>query len=430
MKEKYNIACLGLWHLGEIYSACLADLGHQVTGISEDKGLIGNFSKNIPPLPEPDLENLLDKNQKAGYLKFSNDFTEIRNCNVLWFTFDTPVDDNDEVDLSPIYDSLEKAMPNLIDGVLVVMTSQVPVGEGKKFQAFIKEKKPNLKFDYVYTPENLRLGAAMKCFMEPGRIIVGAETENAKSKIAEVFSPLKTEVITMEIASAEMAKHAINSFLATSVSFINDIADACEVSGANILDVVRALRSEPRIGPKAFLDAGLGFSGGTLGRDLKALLKLTSLPVIENVYKKNLSRSDKAVSRLENELGGLNGKIITILGLTYKPGTRTLRRSRALEISKILKSKGAITKLHDPQALESEVRESDNSDFFRDLYGSVKGANAIVLITPWPEFKDINFKKLAQTTQPGAVIFDTANFIYNKEEEITKAGFKYIGIGR
>lgn len=430
MPFPYKIVTLGLWHLGEIYSACLAELGHNVVGISEDQKLIENFSKNIPPLPEPGLESLLKKNQEASRLKFSTDFAEVKDCNVFWLTFDTPIDDNDEVDLSSIYDSLEKAMPSLTDGILIVTTSQVPVGEGKKIQMFIRERKPDLKFDYVYTPENLRLGAAVKCFMEPGRIIVGTETKEAELKIKEIFSPLKAEIITMKIASAEMAKHAVNAFLATSVSFINDIADACEKSGADILDVTRALRSEPRIGPRAFLDAGLGFSGGTLGRDLKALMKLSSLPVIENVYKKNLDRNKKTVSRLENELGKLDGKTVAILGLTYKPGTRTLRRSRAFEISKALKRKGAITKLHDPEALPDEVKENDNSEFSKDLYLAAENADAVVLVTAWPEFKEIDFKKLKNIAKPGALVFDTSNFLYNQEEEIKSAGFKYIGIGR
>lgn len=425
-----KIATLGLWHLGEVYSSCLADIGHRVVGINDDQNLIDNFRKFIPPLPEPELENLLQKNQASGQLWFSSDFSEIKNCNVLWITFDTPVDENDEVDLSPIYDALGKSIPHLQNGVLVAITSQIPAGEGKKIQSFVKEKNPNLDFDYVYTPENLRLGEAIKCFMEPGRIVIGADTEEAKGKVTEIFSPLKAELLFMSVVSAEMAKHAINSFLATSISFINDIADACEVSGADILDVQKALRSEPRIGQRAFLDAGLGFSGGTLGRDLKALMKSTPLPVIESVYNKNLTRNRKVVSRLESELGGLKDKTITLFGLTYKPGTRTLRRSRALEISKSLKAKGVIVNLHDPEALKEEVAQADPSDFFVDPYEAAKGAVAIVFITPWPNFKNLDFQKIMQVSKPNAIIFDTSNLLYDKEKEIKNAGFKYIGIGR
>lgn len=430
MASIYKIATLGLWHLGEIYSACLAEMGHTVIGLSEDAELIENFKKSVPPLAEPELESLLKKNQAAGRLQFSTDFSEIKNCNTVWFTFDTPVDENDEVNLSPIYANLEKILPHLQNGVLIVMTSQVPVGEGSKIKTFIQARKPGLNFDYAYTPENLRLGAAVKHFMEPGRIVIGGDAKTTQTKVAEIFAPLKTNFLFMSLTSSEMAKHAINAFLATSVSFINDIADACEACGADVLEVACALRSEPRIGPRAFLDAGLGFSGGTLGRDLKILMKLGRLPVIENVYKKNLTRNDKVITCLETKLNGLNGKVIALFGLTYKPGTRTLRRSRALEISKLLKAKGAIVSLHDPETLREEVVASDNSSFSADPYEAAKSALAIVLVTPWPDFQNLDFKKLSSVTKTSALFFDTPNFLWDKKESIEAAGFSYLGIGR
>lgn len=435
MASPYNIAILGLWHLGEIYSAGLAELGHTVVGISEDSALIDNFKKALPPLPEPELQGLIQKNFSGGRLSFSTNFEEIKNCNVLWFAFDTPVNDADDVDLSPIWQNLEKSLSFISEATLIVMTSQIPIGTSLKICEFIKAKRPGLNFDYAYTPENLRLGEAVKCFFNPARIIIGADSMSASQKLKDIFSGLKAEFLEMSPASAEMSKHAINSFLATSVSFINDIADACEKTGADVLSVSRALRSEPRIGPKAFLDAGLGFSGATLGRDLKILMSLASerkldLPIIKNVFTKNESRKDLAISKIKSRLNSIADKTIGIFGLTYKVGTKTLRRSRSMEVAKELKELGANLKLHDPEADVSEVSTYGQFDFSIDPYKTAEGADALIFITPWPRFKNLDLSKLSTLAKPGALFFDTSNVFWDKEDVIGKAGFKYLGIGR
>ena len=307
MSSQYKIAVLGLWHLGETYSTGLAELGHTVIGISDDENLIKNFQGGISPLPEPRLQELIASNSARGTLAYTTDFSKIRDCNILWITFDTPVDDNDDIDLSPIWGAFEKSVQYLQDGVLIVVTSQIPVGTSAKIKEFIRAKRPELRSEYVYSPENLRLGEAMQCFFEPGRVVVGGDTEAGRGMMKEILSGLKTEFLFMSSASAEMSKHALNSFLATSLSFINDIADACEVTGADVADVARALRSDPRIGPKAYVSAGMGFSGGTLGRDLKVLMALSrehgiTPSVAEVVYKKNQGRKD-LVLPIRRELG-------------------------------------------------------------------------------------------------------------------------------
>lgn len=435
MASPYKIAIVGLWHLGEIYSAGLAELGHSVVGVSEDNNVVENLSRNIPPLPEPQLAELLSKNSSTGRLRYTSDFGEIKNCNVFWPAFDTPVDENDDVDLSLIWDALKKSLPHFKDGVLVVVSSQIPVGTSRKICEVISRERPGLKFNYAYTPENLRLGEAVKCFLEPGRIVVGAESEEAFRQMEEIFSGVKADIVKMSPSSAEVTKHALNAFLATSVSFINDIADVCERSGADVLDVARALRSDPRIGPKAFLDAGLGFSGGTLGRDLKALMNFSerngiSVPVVENVFRKNQKRKDLVVERLIKEFGDLRGKTISIFGLTYKPGTRTLRRSRALEIAVDLSERGALLRLHDPQAQKEELPAIKNSQFYANPYEAASRSEALIFITPWPEFKKLDFKKLIGGAKPGALLLDMSNLLYDKEKEIAALGVKYIGVGR
>ena len=443
-----KIGVIGLWHCGEIYSAGLAELGHEVIGIDSNAEVIANFTKGIPPLPEPGLAELLKKHLASGRFRYTSDLSALKNCDVVWCAFDTPVDDYDESDLSPIREALLKATPFLMDGVLIVVSSQVPAGTSKEFERYIRDARPGLKFDYVYTPENLRLGEAVKCFLEPGRVVIGTDSDGAAKKMEEIFAPLKVPFVRMSVASAEMAKHALNAYLATSVSFINDIADLCEKTGADVLDVAKALRSDPRIGQKAFLDAGLGFSGGTLGRDLKALEAVAkkaniSVPVVTSVYEKNLKRKDVVATRVKALLGlpatrdsslamragGLKGVKIAILGLTYKPGTKTLRRSRALEIAADLSKEGAILSLHDPAADESDIPEIPGANFSRDPYAVASGAKVIVIATPWPQFKELDFEKLGKAA-PGAILFDTANLLVGNADAIRSAGMKYVGMGR
>jgi len=433
--SSYKIALVGLWHLGEIYSAGLSQLGHRVLGISDDEKVVTNLSQGIPPLPEPQLEELISQNCSSGRLRYSTNFKEIENCNVLWFTFDTPVNDDDDVDLSSFWEALDKSLPYLQDGMLILVSSQIPVGTSKKIKEFISKNKPGLSFEYAYAPENLRLGEAVKCFFEAERIVIGADSEIAFQRAEEIFSGLKAEILKMSSASAEVSKHALNAFLATSISFINEMADICEKAGADILDVSKALRLDSRIGARAFLDAGLGFSGGTLGRDLRALINFSkergfSLPVVENVFKKNQDRKDLVRQRLLEAMGDLGGKTISVFGLTYKPGTRTLRRSRALEIVSDLSSQGAILHLYDPAVQKEELPLINNSTFYNNPYEAAQGSDALIFITPWPEFRKLDFKNLFKNLKPQALLFDTSNLFSDKEKEIQNWGLKYLSIGR
>lgn len=430
-----KIAVLGLWHLGEIYSAGLAELGHEVFGISDDEKVVAGLTKDIPPLPEPRLGELLSKNRKAGRLHFTMDLSAIGKCDVLWVTFDTPVDDDDVADLSPTWDALRVSAPHLKNGTLIVVSSQVPVGTSKKIMELVAKENPGANVDYVYTPENLRLGEAVKCFFEPERIVVGSFTEGGFKRIGEIFSPLKANVVRMSPASAEITKHAMNAFFATTISFINDIADICEKEGGDVQDVITALRGDSRIGSRAALGAGLGFSGGTLGRDLRALMRKAdedgiSLPVITSAFEKNRTRLIAVAERLREILGELKGKTIAVFGLTYKPGTKTLRRSRALELAARWSAEGAALRLHDPAAAEEEIPSIQNASFHGDIYAAAEKSDACVIATPWPEYKDINLEKLARAARPKAAFFDTANLFYGREEELKRVGFNYYGIGR
>lgn len=427
-----KIAVIGLWHCGEIYSAGLAELGHNVVGIDENAETVANLQKGIPPLEEPELTPLIQKNADVGRLRFSDNFSETAQAAIVWFTYDTPVNDEDIADTDPIFTGLEKIIPFLQNGVTLVFSSQLPVGTMQKIKEAVAEKRPKLKFDLAYVPENLQLGKAVKSFFEPGRIVIGAENKKTFALIEDIFSSLKTQFLRMSPASAEMAKHALNAFLATSLSFIYDIADLCEKVGTDVADVTKALKSDPRIGHAAYLDASVGFSGGTLGRDLRAMMieaehRGIALPIISGAYVKNANRRNAFVARVKEVLDGLSGKTIGLLGVTYKVGTPTLRRSMALEIAGLLQKEGALIRASDPMAKKEEVEASGDIRFFADPYEMAGGCHAIILMTAWPEYKELDVAKVAKEPK---VFFDTRNFLKEREEEFNKVGMKYIGIGR
>lgn len=434
MKNSHAIAVLGLWHLGEVYSACLAELGHQVIGISDDTALIEGLQKNIPPLAEPRLVDLLLGNQRAGQLFYSTDYSEIEKANVVWLTLDTPVNEEDEVDLTPVFAEVQKVIPHLGQGVVIAVSSQLPVGTSKKIQEMIRAARPDLRFEYFYTPENLRLGEAVQCFMEPGRIVIGADTEAALEAAKNIFSKLNAEIVPMSVASAEMSKHALNAWLATSISFTNDLADVSEQVGADVEDVIKALKTDPRVGQKSYLFAGLGFSGGTLGRDLKALTQVAQtygleIPMISGAYIKNSKRDAIVENRLIKEWGTISGKTIAMLGVTYKAGTSTLRRSQPLSIEARLRKLGATMRLYDPLAIPQEVAQVTPSAFFRDPYEAAKGCDIVLIMTPSREYRELDFKKLGEGMYT-PLVFDTANILVPVETNIKAAGVRYIRIGR
>lgn len=459
-----KIVVIGLWHCGEIYSAGLAELGHSVLAIDENTETIANLQKGIPPLAEPELAQMIQKNIAAGRLRFSSDFSEVADTPVVWFTYDTPVDDEDIADITPITTALEKIIPFLQNSAILIFSSQFPVGTTEKIKELVAVKRLELKFDIAYVPENLQLGKAVRSFFEPDRIVIGAENEKTFALIENIFEPLKTQFLRMSPASAEMAKHGLNAFLATSLAFIYDIADLCEKVGADVTDVSRALKSDPRIGHTAYLDASVGFSGGTLGRDLRAMVneakhKNVALPIISTVYAKNADRRNVFIARVKETLGGINGKTIGLLGVTYKVGTSTLRRSMAIEIAVLLQKEGAMIRASDPMAKKEEVAKSfrewrndrpiapearfrEASDllargaqasgiqFFSDPYEMAKECDAIILLTAWPEYKELDVAKVAQAVKEPSIFFDTRNFLKDREEEFKNNGIKYIGIGR
>ena len=428
-----RISVIGIWHLGSVYSACLADLGYSVVGVDKDAKKVEDLNKGIPPLFEPKLSELIKVNIERKRLSYTTDLARaVKGSKYILITYDTPVDEKDEVDLSEIFAVSRELAKYIENGSIIIVSSQVPVGTCEQIKGIIKQGNPSAGFDIAYSPENLRLGQAIDVFRNPERIIIGADDPATLDKAEQFFAPVGAPVIRMNLRSAEMTKHALNAFLATSVSFANEIANLCDEVGADALKVAEALRSDSRIGPKARLAPGLGFAGGTLARDLKVLQHLgtrlgyeTSL--IDGVLKVNERQNKVVVRKLKKTYKSLKGLTIGVLGLTYKPGTSTMRRSAALEIIGDLVNEGAKIKAHDPQADLSEIKTRREFIFFSDPYQAAKDADALVIVTEWPEFKDLDYDTIKKTMKK-PVIIDTKNMLDDKQ--MILKGFSYFGVGR
>ena len=299
-----KIAVVGLWHLGEVVSAGLSELGHIVLAIDTDENIIANLKRGILPLEEKGVAMSMAKYIKKGSLSFSMNFGLVRDCDAVFLTHDTPIDENDESDIACLRQSTEKLGRFIKNDALFVVMSQVPVGITKKLFESIKKYNKSYVGEAIYFPENLQLGKALECFLSPERVVIGAETERAFLKLDKIIASIKCPRIKMNIVSAEIAKHALNSFLATSLSFIYNISDVCEIAGGDVTDVARALRSDKRIGEAAYLDSSLGFSGGTLMRDLRILSGFArknkrKLQVIDGVLQTNINRRIILIDRLK-----------------------------------------------------------------------------------------------------------------------------------
>ena len=433
-----KIGVLGLWHLGSVYSACLAELGHYVIGISDDRATVDALRRRRPSVAEPQLVGLITKNQKRRTLVYDSDFSVLGQCDVVWVAIDTPVDENDQAQIQPVFDYAQKAARYFRADVLLVVSSQLSVGMSQKIVDSVKKWRPGLRFFYAYVPENLRLGEAVHSFFEPGRIVIGSDHLESIKRVQAVFRDIKTDFLPMRVASAEMTKHALNSFLATSLSFIYDIADVCEKTGADIVEVARALRSDARIGHGAYLDASIGFSGGTLARDLSFLVAAAkrnkiSVPVIRAVLEKNRRRRILVIDRLASHVGDLRRANVAILGLTYKSGTNTLRRSLALEIAADLYRRGAKLALCDPAVDAEELKQclaDTHFSFSKNWQTTVKGCQAALVVTPWPTLRAIDFRVMQKHMKTPAVLLDARNFFSMRQAQAESAGLMYLGIGR
>lgn len=433
MPASSRIAVVGLWHQGVVGAACFADWGHEVTGADYDVARVSALAQGKAPLFEPGLDALLAKGLASGRLHFSNDLKKaVSGCGVVLLMHDTPVNEKDESDLTDIFRAVTDLAPVLEQDVVVHATAQVPVGTCDQLTELLRKARSGLRVHFAYSPENLRLGQAIERFQKPPLPVLGADDEVAFSRLEELYAPCGVSWQRCSLRTAEMSKHALNSFLATSVTFANELGNLCDSVGADGHRLAELLRLEPRVGSKAMLFPGLGFSGGTLARDVQTLRRLAAssnldVPMLNGLWASNQQQNRIVTRRLAESLGSLSGKRLAVWGLTYKPDTSTLRRSAALELIADLLSAGAEVMAHDPKAARAEVEQVGGFAFCDDALSSVKQADALVLMTPWKDYKTVDFTAVRKAMR-GNLIFDTANLW--KVAEVEAAGFTYLDIGR
>ncbi|NTU56995.1 MAG: UDP-glucose/GDP-mannose dehydrogenase family protein [Anaerolineales bacterium] len=427
-----KICVLGLWHLGSVTAACLASGGHFVTGLDFDEQVIENLGKGIPPLFEPGLEELVKKGIAEKKLDFTTDTRKaVSGANVIWVTYDTPVDENDRADVDYVVGRVARLFPDLESGQQILISSQLPVGSVRRLEASLAESRPNLDVSFSCSPENLRLGKAITVFTQPDRVVVGVRNDESKRILSEVLSPFTDRIEWMSVESAEMTKHALNAFLATSVTFINEIAVICEQVGADAKEVERGLKSESRIGPKAYLGPGGAFAGGTLARDVAFLTQLgkqydVPIQLFPAIKSSNDAHKNWARRRLIQLLGDINGKTVAVWGLTYKPGTDTLRRSSAVELCKWLLEQGVHVRAHDP-AVKKLPEEFKQLPLAASALEAVQKADALVIATEWPEYRQVDMT-IVLSAMNTPYVLDVNRFLAKNVEALP--AIKYVTVGK
>jgi UDPglucose 6-dehydrogenase len=420
-----NITVLGLWHLGTVTAACCAKR-FQVVGLDFDSANIAKLNHGKAPLLEPGLNELIATGLAAKKLSFTTDANAAcANADILWVCYDTPVNDNDESDVDFVLANLRRTLPHLRKGAIVLISSQMPVGTCARLE------KEFPQFQFACSPENLRLGKAIDAFEKADRVIVGIRNDVPKPLLEELFKPVTARILFMRTESAEMVKHALNAFLALSITYINEVARLCEHTGADAAEVSAGLKSEPRIGPKAYLGPGGPFAGGTLARDVVTLTKIAETKgekifLIPAIKQSNDQHRGWMFQRLQSSLGDLRGKTIAVLGLTYTTGTNTLRRSVAVELCHKLLGAGVQVNAYDP-AVMTLPEELGATNLASDIAGALKDADAAVVCTEWPQFLQANWAKLVPTMR-GRVFVDANRFLEKELKAVP--GIEHLSVGR
>lgn len=437
-----NIAIVGTGYVGLVSGACFAETGATVTCVDVDENKIEALKKGIIPIYEPGLDELVVKNVRAGRLKFSTCLPDIINEQEIVFTaVGTPPDEDGSADLKYVLQVAKTIGENLNRYLVVVTKSTVPVGTSRKVYTAIKKELDkrgvDVQFDVASNPEFLKEGNAIKDFMSPDRVVIGVESERAKKILTKLYKPFlinNFRVIFMDIPSAEMTKYAANSMLATRISFMNDIANLCELVGADVNKVRAGIGSDTRIGRK-FLYAGCGYGGSCFPKDVKALIKTAddngySLEVLKAVERVNERQKGVMFEKLKRSFNGesLAGKKIALWGLAFKPETDDMRESTALVVMKKLIDEGCIVTAYDPEAMKECKRiMGDSIIYCNDMYEAVNGADALLLLTEWKEFRLPDWEAIGRSMNRKLVL-DGRN-IYDKED-LNEHGFEYHCIGK
>jgi UDPglucose 6-dehydrogenase len=432
-----KIGMIGTGYVGLVSGACLADFGNMVWCVDIDAERIELLRKGIIPIYEPGLKEIVSRNTDGGRLLFTTDLGEaVRNCDVVFIAVGTPSLPDGRTDLSFALKASEDLAKHIEGYKVIVQKSTVPVGSTRKIAEVIREHAPDgTEFDVVSNPEFLREGSAIEDFMRPNRVVIGLESERAEEIMKKVYRPLyllETPVVITTLETAELIKYASNAYLATKISFINEMSVICDLLGAKIDDVAKGMGLDRRIGPK-FLHAGIGYGGSCLPKDVSSLLHVAQsknyLPkIIQAVTDVNMEMTERAIEKLKRRISSLKDKTIGILGLAFKPNTDDFREAPSLRIIPRLLEAGARVKAFDPIAMDNFQKLTNlNVEFCQNPYETAEGCDALMLLTEWNEFRELDLDRLRQLlSQP--VFIDCRN-VY-KTEEMKKQGFHYDSFGR
>lgn len=435
-----KIAVIGTGYVGLVSGTCFSELGVRVSCLDIDQKKIDNLNKGILPIWEPGLKDMVDDNMHKGLLSFTSDYAEaLKDAEAAFICVGTPPDEDGSADLQYVLAVAHEIGRNISDYIVVVTKSTVPIGTSEKVRKAVADeiaaRKVDIKFDVASNPEFLKEGSAVADFMKPDRVVVGVDSEEAKELMTRLYRPMllnNFRVIFTDIPSAEMIKYAANSMLATRISFMNDLANLCELVGADINMVRKGIGSDTRIGSK-FLYPGCGYGGSCFPKDVKALIKSASdydysLEILKSVENVNNRQKEILFNKVYKYFdGNLKGKKIAMWGLAFKPNTDDMREAPSLILAEKFTSMGAKIFAYDPVAMdEAKRRLGDRITFCKSPYEATENADALLLVTEWSEFRVLDYKLLEKMKQK--LIFDGRN-IYDPAE-VRKYGFQYFGIGR
>ena len=433
-----KVAMVGAGYVGLVSGACFAEFGAGVTCIDVDSGRIDKLIKGDIPIYEPGLAELIDKNREQGRLSFQEGYDEtIAECDLVFVAVGTPARRGDgHADLNYVYQAVRGFAP-LLDGYTVIVDkSTVPVGTARNVARIVREVNPDADFDIAANPEFLREGAALTDFMRPDRVVIGVESKRAEQVLRELYRPLnliEIPTVVTGLESAELIKYAANAFLATKISFINEMSALCEAVGADVHAVARGIGLDGRIGRK-FLHPGPGYGGSCFPKDTRALVRMAqennvTSRIVETVMEVNEAQKARMIGKIRNALGGSeNGKTLAVLGLSFKPETDDMRDAPALSILPELIENGATVHGHDPQAMaEAKALLPDSVRYFDEIYAALAGVDALVLMTEWNAYRGMDLDRV-RNTMNGNVFIDLRN-VY-EPDSMREAGFDYYCVGR
>jgi UDPglucose 6-dehydrogenase len=428
-----NICVIGTGYVGLVTGVVFSDLGNEVICVDKNEEKITLLRSGIMPIYEPGLEEMVARNAEEGRLTFTTDLeAAVRKSEVVFICVGTPPKEDGSTDMTQV-ESAARGVAAAMDRYKVIVNkSTVPVGTGNFVREIIEtNKRRNVDFDVVSNPEFLREGSAIQDTLHPDRIVIGAPNQIVAMKILELYAPLERPMIITDVASAEMIKYASNAFLATKISFANAIANICEAVGADVISVVKGMGSDARIGT-AFLNAGLGYGGSCFPKDSTSLLHTANkhgydFPLLKATIATNEEQPKRFIRKIERVLGGFEGKKVAVLGLAFKANTDDMRDAKSLDVIQALLAGGATVTAYDPIAMENTKRIFPQITYSKNAFDAADKADAVVVVTEWNEFKQINLEKLKQTMK-GEHVFDGRN-LYDPAK-MKRLGFKYVCVGR